>query len=74
MKRSILIGVLIVLAFGLTTGRVCSVEGFNGDNDRSRWATVRALVEEGTYVIGWRVYNDDAGTDDIAYSEGTRLR
>src|ERR1700676_1910044 len=23
-------------------------------NDRSRWATVRALVEEGTYVIGRR--------------------
>jgi hypothetical protein len=23
-------------------------------NDRSRWATVRNLVEKGTYVIGWR--------------------
>ncbi len=27
-------------------------------NDRSRWATVRALVDEGTYVIGRRVYPD----------------
>lgn len=27
-------------------------------NDRSRWATVRALVEEGTYVIGRRTYPD----------------
>jgi hypothetical protein len=26
-----------------------------GGNDRSRWATIRALVDEGTYVIGWRV-------------------
>jgi hypothetical protein len=25
-----------------------------GANDRSRWATVRALVDEGTYVIGYR--------------------
>jgi hypothetical protein len=25
-----------------------------GSNDRSRWATVRSLVEEGTYVIGRR--------------------
>jgi hypothetical protein len=25
-----------------------------GSNDRSRWATVRALVDEGTYVIGKR--------------------
>jgi hypothetical protein len=25
-----------------------------GSNDRSRWATVRALVDEGTYVIGRR--------------------
>lgn len=27
-------------------------------NDRSRWATVRALVEDGTYVIGKRTYPD----------------
>lgn len=27
-------------------------------NDRSRWATVRALVDEGTYVIGRRYYPD----------------
>ena len=26
----------------------------HGDNDRSRWATVRALVDHGTYVIGRR--------------------
>src|SRR5438552_12831326 len=29
-------------------------------NDRSRWATIRALVDEGTFVIGRREY-DDAG-------------
>src|SRR5947209_2100132 len=26
-----------------------------GSNDRSRWATIRALVEDGTFVIGRRV-------------------
>src|ERR1700720_4243004 len=26
----------------------------HGDNDRSRWDTVRALVDEGTYAIGSR--------------------
>src|SRR5438093_3725377 len=28
-------------------------------NDRSRWATVRALVDEGTYAVGRRVYDAD---------------
>jgi hypothetical protein len=33
-------------------------------NDKSRWATVRALVDHGTYVIGKRIYPDgrDPGT------------
>lgn len=31
-----------------------------GSNDRSRWATVRALVDDGTYAIGYR---DDEGKD-----------
>lgn len=29
-------------------------------NDRSRWATVQALVDEGTYAIGKRIYEDAA--------------
>src|SRR5262245_24226811 len=32
----------------------------HADNDRSRWATIRALVEENTYVIGVRAYLADA--------------
>ena len=27
-------------------------------NDKSRWATVRALVDDGTFVIGKRTYPD----------------
>ena len=33
----------------------------HADNDRSRWATIRALVEENTYVIGVRAFYDEAG-------------
>jgi hypothetical protein len=43
-------------------------------NDRARWATVKALVEEGTFVIGRRVQNPDAPkgyTDDgITFTPG----
>src|SRR5882757_3943335 len=28
----------------------------HGDNDRSRWDTIRALVENGTYAIGKREF------------------
>ncbi|HQR08152.1 MAG TPA: hypothetical protein PLN21_15090 [Gemmatales bacterium] len=34
----------------------------HADNDRSRWATIRALVEQDTYAIGIRVFYDEAGT------------
>ncbi len=33
-----------------------------GGNDRSRWATVRALVDQGTYVIGHRDLQPETGT------------
>src|SRR5262245_37088106 len=37
-------------------------------NDRSRWAAVRALVDEGTWVIGWR---DEQGKDHgIVFEDG----
>src|SRR5262249_34709658 len=31
----------------------------HGDNDRSRWDTVRALADNGTYVIGHRDINPE---------------
>lgn len=34
-------------------------------NDRSRWATIRALVENGTYVVGHR----ENHTDDVDYRD-----
>src|ERR1700758_4541037 len=30
-------------------------------NDRSRWATIRALVDNGTYVIGYRDVDPQTG-------------
>jgi hypothetical protein len=35
-----------------------------GSNDRSRWATIRALVEDGTFVIGRRERLPDGGHRD----------
>jgi hypothetical protein len=48
---------LIVTSTGSMVGRVASVRSEKGTtaalcaNDRSRWCTMRALVDEGTYVI-----------------------
>ena len=35
-----------------------------GDNDRSRWATARALVDDGTYAIGYRETTRDQNYRD----------
>ena len=37
-----------------------------GSNDRSRWATIRALVDEGTYVVGRRKRENIAHTAAFA--------
>src|SRR5438105_2747143 len=34
-----------------------------GDNDRSRWDTVRSLVDNGTYAIGHREYSGKSFED-----------
>ena len=41
-------------------------------NDRSRWCTVRALVDEGTWVIGHRYVNADGSYRDagIVFEDG----
>ena len=49
--------ILVVIAMSLAAGRICKVTSAEGDtaflsaNDRSRWCTVAALVEDGTYQI-----------------------
>lgn len=57
-------GLLIVVCLGTTLGRLYTVRSPLGGtpmlsaNDRSRWATIRSLVEQGTYAI-----------DDVIYRE-----
>lgn len=42
-----------------------------GSNDKSRWATIRALVDHGTFQIGHRTQYDDPRTDSgIIFEEG----
>ncbi|MEZ6066182.1 MAG: hypothetical protein R3B90_10850 [Planctomycetaceae bacterium] len=43
----VIIGVSLTVSFA----RLLSVQQFASANDRSRWCTVAALVEEGTYAI-----------------------
>lgn len=49
--------VLILVALAIATSRIAVVSSREGDtaflsaNDRSRWCTIAALVEDGTYVI-----------------------
>lgn len=50
-------GLLIAIAVGSMVGRIFAVNDsvnrrpFLSGNDRSRWCTIRSLVEEGTYAI-----------------------
>lgn len=64
----ILIAASIVGTWTLTTTAVFSA------NDGSRWATIRALVDTGTYSIGYRVERADGTYDDfgIVAEEGWR--
>ncbi len=55
--RWIVYGLLIITSAATMTGRILSVQSKSGKtamlsaNDRSRWCTIRALVDHGTYAI-----------------------
>ncbi len=60
--------ILIALTLAVAAGRIAVVRSAEGDtaflsaNDRSRWATVAALVEDGTYEIDrWVAITDKSG-------------
>lgn len=61
---------LIATSLGALLGRVCIVEArdqetpFLSANDRSRWCTVRALVDEGTFAIDNVIQNRGWNTID----------
>jgi hypothetical protein len=59
LRRTIYV-LLITVAAGGVAGRILAVTT-QADNDRSRWDTVRALVDNGTYAIGHRDINPATG-------------
>jgi hypothetical protein len=67
-------GLLIAVSVGTMTARVTQVESasqadpspFLSANDRSRWATIRALVDEGTYAIDRIIFKEYDKHDDLA--------
>jgi hypothetical protein len=67
LRKSIYI-LLIVAACGTMIGRIWTVQSSMGKtpllsaNDRSRWATVRALVDHGTYELDQVIFLDEAQT------------
>ncbi len=60
-------GILIAVSVGAMAARVMEVQNasradpspFLSANDRSRWATIRALVDEGTYAIDRVIFKQD---------------
>ncbi|MCA9138249.1 MAG: hypothetical protein KDB00_15865 [Planctomycetales bacterium] len=57
MRPGAVYAVLVVIALSIVSGRIATVTSREGDtpflsaNDRSRWCTIAALVENGTYEI-----------------------
>lgn len=66
--RKSIYALLIVATCGTMIGRIWTVQSplgktpFLSANDRSRWATVRALVDHGTYELDEVIFEDAAQT------------
>jgi hypothetical protein len=58
-------GLLIVAAASVVAARVLHGPPVFSVNDQSRWSTIRALVDNGTYSIGWRYERIDGSYRDI---------
>ena len=56
---------LILVAASIVGVRILTAPGAFSPNDQSRWSTIRALVENGSYSIGHRVENADARYRDF---------
>jgi hypothetical protein len=69
MLRRIAYGLMILAALGSMTGRIFAVKSRSGRtpmlsaNDRSRWAAIRALVDQGTYAIDRVSFRPDGKRD-----------
>lgn len=63
-------GLVIVVVAGQMVGRIAQVKSRDGQtpflsaNDRSRWATIRSLVDEGTFELDRVIVNPETGKWD----------
>ena len=57
-------GLFVIVAGSLVGERVLSAPASFAVNDQSRWATIRALVDDGTYAIGRRFPRRDSSYED----------
>jgi hypothetical protein len=64
MTRRAAYGLLILVAATLIGQRVLSAPARFSANDQSRWSTIRALVDDGTYAIGRRHLRHDGSYED----------
>ncbi len=64
VRRIVYTLLICVTVFGVV-GRLLAVDAASlSANDRSRWATVRSLVDEGTYAVGKREQRTDGKVRD----------
>jgi hypothetical protein len=56
--------ILIIASAGVMTGRIWSATILQSANDRSRWCTIRALVDNDTYEIDQLIYDADGKSTD----------
>jgi len=55
---------LVLVAASIVGSRILTAPGSFSPNDQSRWLTVRALVDTGSYSIGYRQENPDGSYRD----------
>ena len=56
---------LLLVAGSIVGARVLTAPGWFSVNDQSRWATIRALVDTGSYSIGYREEHPDGTYRDF---------
>jgi len=72
--RQAVYALLIVASCAAATGRIMTVESASGRtpflsaNDRSRWSTIRALVDHGTFELDEVIFRPDGRRDRDWYS------
>ena len=63
--RKHIYGLLTLAAVSIVGARIATAPGSFSNNDASRWATIRALVDTGSYAIGYREELPDGTYRDV---------